>query len=138
MEVSESGLGIVPLVDPAAGLGGASHVTTVDVAPRAIELARETWRANGLADDRHEALAMDVPTMLAARTNEAWDLVVADPPNFAPNARSVEAATKSYETLYAACLSRLAAGGYYLAASCSSHVDAALFAKTLREGAKQN
>jgi 23S rRNA (cytosine1962-C5)-methyltransferase len=119
----------------AAGLGGASHVTTVDVAPAAIELARATWAANELDPASHTAVADDVPRYLEANTSTRFDLVVADPPNFAPSAKSVEAALASYRKLHADCLARLARGGFYLAASCSSHVDMTAFLGTIREAA---
>lgn len=121
-----------------AGLGGATHVTTVDVAKGAIELSRATWEANGLAPHLHDAVASDVPDFLAASGDRSWDLIVADPPNFAPNARSLEAAKKSYESLHASCLARLAPGGYYLAASCSSHVDMTTFQETLSAAARRS
>lgn len=117
----------------AAGLGGAAHVTTVDVAKPAIELAIATWRANDLDDAKHDAVAEDVPAFLAARKSQRFDLIVADPPNFAPSQKSVEAALASYRKLHEDCLARVERGGFYLAASCSSHVDMSAFLGTIRE-----
>ena len=121
----------------AAGVGGASRVLTVDVAPGAIELARETWAANALDAARHEAVAADVPEFLARETKRRarYDLVVADPPSFAPREDAVEGALKSYRALHASALALVAPGGWYLAGSCSSHVDQARFTETLLEGA---
>lgn len=119
----------------AAGLGGASAVTTVDVAPAAIALARRTWERNGLPESAHRALAVDVPAFLDERRDDRYELVIADPPNFAPNAKSLEAALESYRKLHTSCLARVTPGGFYLAASCSSHVDAAAFAQTVRDAA---
>ena len=121
----------------AAGLGGASAVTTVDVAPGAIEMAEQTWSANGLPRDRHTAVVADVPAFLeqAERRGERFDVIVADPPSFAPNAASVRAALRSYGKLHRACLRLLAPGGWLLAATCSSHVDAATFDGVLAEAA---
>jgi 23S rRNA (cytosine1962-C5)-methyltransferase len=120
----------------AAGLGGADHVTTVDVAPNAVALADEGWRRNGLDSARHRAVAADVPTFLA--DDEArFDLIVADPPSFAPSERATPAALEAYTKLHASCLARLELGGSYLAASCSSHVRGSDFEATLREGARK-
>jgi 23S rRNA (cytosine1962-C5)-methyltransferase len=118
----------------AAGLGGAASVTTVDIAPRAIELAEETWRRNGLPDT-HRAVVSDVPEFLAAAAarGERWDVVVCDPPSFAPNERALAAALEGYRSLHRACLKVLAPGGLYVAASCSSHVDRDDFDATLRD-----
>lgn len=121
----------------AAGLGGARHVETVDVAKPAIALATEAWAMNGLDPTHHVGTAADVPERLEAlRAAKAeLDLIVADPPSFAPNEASVPEALKSYRKLHQACLRLLAPGGLYLAASCSSHVDEGRFLRTLREGA---
>lgn len=123
----------------AAGLGGASAVTTVDVARPAIELAARTWLQNGLPAGLHRALAEDVPGFLkeAALRGDRYDLIVADPPNFAPSQSKVEAALESYAALHAACASLLEPGGLYLAASCTSHVRMSDFLETLREGSKR-
>ena len=124
----------------AAGLGGASAVTTVDLAKPAIELAERTFAANDLEPALHQAIAEDVPEFLkrAAQSEQRYDLVIADPPNFAPNQASLEAALESYAALHAACLGLVPPhGGLYLAASCSSHVRANDFLDTLREGARR-
>ena len=118
----------------AAGLGGASAVTTVDIAPRAIELAEQTWRANDLPAP-HQGVASDVPVFLAeaAARGDRWDLIICDPPSFAPSERALPAALESYRSLHRACLKILAPGGIYVAASCSSHVDRDDFDATLRD-----
>jgi len=117
----------------AAGLGGAARVTTVDVAAGAIALAAESFADNGL-EQPHRTLAEDVPRFLASE-RQRYDLVVADPPSFAPKRDAVPKAMESYAKLHAACLERLSQGGLYLAASCSSHVDGERFAETLAKGA---
>ncbi|HKO94738.1 MAG TPA: class I SAM-dependent methyltransferase, partial [Polyangiaceae bacterium] len=124
----------------AAGLGGASAVTTVDLAKPAIELAERTFAANDLDPAAHRALAEDVPEFLkqAAEQEQRYDLIVADPPNFAPSQAALAAALESYAALHAACLGLIAShGGLYLAASCSSHVRAHDFLDSLREGSRR-
>jgi 23S rRNA (cytosine1962-C5)-methyltransferase len=122
----------------AAGLGGASEVDTVDVAAPALELAQASWAANPL-DAVHRTHVRDAPEFLeeARREGRQWDLVIADPPSFAPNEASLPQAIKSYRSLHRACLRVLAANGFYLAASCSSHVDRVTFDRTLREAAEK-
>lgn len=123
----------------AAGLGGARSVVSVDVAKAAISLAEETWAANSLSPELHRGVCADVPAFLAerARDRARYDLIVADPPSFAPSEDARDAALASYAQLHAACLGLLAPGGYYLAGSCSSHVDMPAFAETVREGARR-
>jgi 23S rRNA (cytosine1962-C5)-methyltransferase len=119
----------------AAGLGGALRVTSVDVAEGAIRDAEANFARNGLDAARHRAVVADVPRFLAEDAEGPFDLIVADPPSFAPNERVVEKAVESYVALHEACLRKLLPGGLYLAASCSSHVGQARFEETLLEGA---
>ena len=123
----------------AAALGGACEVTTVDVAKPAIELAVRTFAQNDLPASAHRAVAEDVPVFLREAKREArrYDLIIADPPNFAPSQQALEVALESYRALHAAALDLLAPSGLYLAASCSSHVRATDFLDTLREGARR-
>jgi 23S rRNA (cytosine1962-C5)-methyltransferase len=121
----------------AAGLGGAASVTTVDVAPKAIEHAARTWAENGLDPTAQRLVCADVPELLEAerRRGARYDLVVADPPSFAPSESARAGALRAYQQLHQACASLLAPGGLYLAASCSSHVDRAAFEDALLDGA---
>ncbi|MDB4974918.1 MAG: m5C1962 methyltransferase RlmI [Myxococcaceae bacterium] len=122
----------------AAGLGGAREVTTVDVAKPAIELAVRTFERNQLGIP-HQAVAEDVPQFLkrAADEGRGYDFVIADPPNFAPSQAKLDVALESYATLHGSALGLVARGGFYLAASCSSHVRIGDFLESLREGARR-
>ena len=117
----------------AAGLGGATAVTTVDIAAPALAMAARTWAANGLPEGGQTRVAADVPHVLGelAAKRARFDLIVADPPSFAPNAAAVHKALRAYEKLHVASLELLTEGGWLLAASCSSHVDAASFREVL-------
>jgi 23S rRNA (cytosine1962-C5)-methyltransferase len=121
----------------AAGLGGATRVTTVDQAKPALALAERSFVDNGLPAALHTCLADDAIAYLSAakERGERYQLVISDPPNFAPRKTAVESATKAYEALHSAALAVLEPDGLYLAASCSSHIDRALFEETLRRGA---
>ena len=123
----------------AAGLGGASHVTTVDSAAPALEHAESSWSHNDLPQDGHSTRAADVPASLRELAAQAqrYELVIADPPNFAPSESARAAALESYAALHAAVFAVLASGGYYLAASCSSHVSQQEFHGSLREGERR-
>ena len=122
----------------AAGIGGAAHVTTVDVATDALEYAKLTWDDNGLDPNKHVAVNANVPEYLdQLRREQLFDFIVCDPPSFAPNEKAVPSALRAYETLHKSCLSHLAPGGYCLAASCSSHIGRQEFEACLRAGAKK-
>ncbi|MGB8331176.1 MAG: class I SAM-dependent methyltransferase, partial [Polyangiales bacterium] len=121
----------------AAGLGGASEVVTVDSARLALELAVQSWNANGLEPRRHGIVASDVARyMNSLRRDERFDLVIADPPSFAPSQRAVPGAIRAYRNLHQSCLQHVADGGLYLAASCSSHIGSDLFEASLRDAAR--
>ncbi|MEM9459563.1 MAG: class I SAM-dependent rRNA methyltransferase [Myxococcota bacterium] len=124
----------------AAGRGGATEVITVDLARPAIELARRTWRANGLPEQGQRAIAADVPTLLEdwRESAERFELIIADPPSFAPSADARDGALRAYEQLHRACLRLLAPGGLLLAASCSSHVDRPAFEEALARAAHRS
>jgi 23S rRNA (cytosine1962-C5)-methyltransferase len=120
-----------------AVLGGATHVTSVDVAAAAHATAQASFRAAAIDPAAHAFVVADVRAFLegARERRQTWDLVVSDPPSFAPNERSVRRALSAYRALHRACVNVLADGGLLCAASCSSHVDANAFLGTLDGGA---
>jgi 23S rRNA (cytosine1962-C5)-methyltransferase len=116
-----------------AALRGATHVTSVDVSAAAHATAQESFRGAGLNPAAHAFVAADVRQFLdAARARkERWDLLVSDPPSFAPSEKALQRALASYRGLHRACSEVLAPGAILCAASCSSHVDATTFLATL-------
>ena len=120
-----------------AALGGAASVTSVDVAAKAHATAQASFRAAGVETKGHEFVTADVFAFLesAAKKARVWDLVISDPPSFAPNERSLGRALAAYRTLHRACVSVLAPGGTFCASSCSSHVHAEDFVGTLDDDA---
>lgn len=121
----------------AAALGGAQRITSVDIAAEALEDAALNFELNGLPNDTHRRVPADVARFLAEDDEGPFDLVIADPPSFAPNERAVEPALRNYRALHHGSLSRVITGGYYLAASCSSHITQAAFEETVREAARE-
>jgi 23S rRNA (cytosine1962-C5)-methyltransferase len=116
-----------------AALRGATHVTSVDVSAAAHATAQESFRAAGIGPGAHTFVTADVRQFLdAARAKrETWDVVVSDPPSFAPSEKALPRALASYRGLHRACAAVLAPEGVLCAASCSSHVDASAFLGTL-------
>jgi 23S rRNA (cytosine1962-C5)-methyltransferase len=116
-----------------AAVGGATHVTSVDIAAQAHGTAQASFRAAGLDPKGHAFASADVFAFLAGAKSrgEAWDLVVSDPPSFAPNEKSKPRALAAYRSLHQAAVQVLAPGGTFCAASCSSHIDADAFLSTL-------
>ena len=123
----------------AAGVGGATHVTTVDLAQPAIEASRDHWLQNNLPDSNHEAIATDAFEFLAnaASRRQRWDITIVDPPSFAPNQESVAKASSAYQSLIAGGARVTPRRSLLAAASCSSHIDLPLFLKLCEEGASE-
>ena len=112
----------------AAGAGGCSHATSVDLAPAAIAAADRHWLANGLVPDAHTGVVSDVFEFLEnCGKEQQWDIVICDPPSFAPSERTKRAAEEAYQRLAALSARAVAPGGLLALASCSSHIDAATF-----------
>jgi 23S rRNA (cytosine1962-C5)-methyltransferase len=121
-----------------AAAGGARATVTVDAAAPAIAAARRNFERNGLPIDGAIFVAGDAFAFLerAARDGDRFDLVVSDPPSFAPSRRALATGLRAYRRLHRLCAAVTAPGGTLCAASCSSHVDRAAFLATVRDGAR--
>ncbi len=117
-----------------AGKGGAAHVTTVDVAAPAIAEADRCWAANGLDPALHRGVSADAFAFLEAASPGSHDLVVLDPPAFAPNRKSLPQALAAYQRLASLGARVTSAGGILLLASCSAHVTMAELMGAIEEG----
>lgn len=122
----------------AAALGGASRVVTVDSAGPAIAAAQKNFALNQLDPAAHEFYADDVFVHLqqAAQRQKTYDLVIVDPPSFAPTHKALPTALGAYRELHRLALAAVAPGGLLAAASCSSHVPEAEFLATLTDAAQ--
>ena len=120
-----------------AAAGGALHTTTVDVARGAITAARRNFQRNRLPLDAAALHAEDAFAFLerAVRERVAYDLVISDPPSFAPSRKALPAALRAYRRLHRLCATVVAPGGILCAASCSSHASRDDFARTIADGA---
>ena len=121
----------------AAALGGAARVTSVDIASAAHATAQRTFRANAVDPGAHAFVSADVFAFLeqARARGERFDLVISDPPSFAPSERARPRALTAYRRLHAAAAAVLDEGGVLCASSCSSHVTAEDFVATLDDAA---
>jgi 23S rRNA (cytosine1962-C5)-methyltransferase len=117
----------------AAALGGAKQVTSVDIASAAHATAQRSFRENKLDPSAHAFVTSDAFVFLegAARRGERFDLIVSDPPSFAPNEKTKPRAIGAYRKLHAALAKVLDRNGVLCAASCSSHIATEEFVETL-------
>ena len=120
-----------------AALGGAAHVTAVDVSASAIEMARQNARRNGL-EDRMDFITADVFDLLpelAAQGKAPYDFIILDPPAFTKSRKTVESAQRGYKEINLRALKLLPRGGYFATASFSHFMPSELFVKMLRSAA---
>ncbi len=116
----------------AALAGGAASVLSIDSSAAALEVARSNLARNVTLDARRCTwLEADVFTELRALRNRgAWfDLIVLDPPKFAPTAAHVARAARAYKDINLLALKLLAPGGLLATFSCSGAIEASLFRK---------
>lgn len=114
-------------------LGGAAKVTSVDASQAAIDAARRNTALNGIDPGRVEWLSTDVFRLLREFRDRGrtFDLIVLDPPKFAPTAAQAESAARGYKDINLLALKLLRPGGILATFSCSGGVDLALFQKIL-------
>lgn len=107
-----------------AGLGGAKKVTTVDIAPHAILASQKNWELNQLDPKKHDGVCEDAFTWVktANEKNQLFDIVITDPPSFAPNQKALESAREAYIKIFADSIRLVKDEGHFIASSCSGHI----------------
>jgi 23S rRNA (cytosine1962-C5)-methyltransferase len=110
---------------------GAAHAVSIDssqdalnMGARNVELnsidpARAQWRCENVFDSLKEMLAQE----------QRFDVIVLDPPKFAPSAQHVDKAPRAYKELNLKGLKLLKPGGHLLTYSCSGAITVDLFQK---------
>ena len=113
--------------------GGAKSVLSVDSSADALALCKENVALNDLDVSRHTTLEGDVFQLLRRFRDEArsFDMIILDPPKFAPTAAHADKATRAYKDINLFAFKLLRPGGILVTFSCSGGVDAALFQKII-------
>jgi len=113
----------------AALAGGAKRVTAVESSAPALEVAKENLAANPLDASRVDFVKSDVFSELRTLRDRGarFDMVVLDPPKFAPTAAQARNAARAYKDINLLALKLLAPGGLLASFSCSGGVGAELF-----------
>lgn len=111
--------------------GGAKFVTCVEASPDALELARDNLALNQLPEDHVEWIAGDVFQTLRKLRDRGgtFDLIVLDPPKFAPTAAQAERASRGYKDINLLAFKLLRPGGFLATFSCSGGISEELFQK---------
>lgn len=119
-----------------AALGGAKHVTAVDMSEAAVEMARANAARNSL-EDRMDFLAADVFDLLPRLEKEPtrYDFIILDPPAFTKSRKTVESAMSGYKEINYRAMRLLPRGGYLATCSCSHFAEEGRFLAMLRDAA---
>jgi 23S rRNA (cytosine1962-C5)-methyltransferase len=118
-----------------AARGGATHVTSVDIAPAAMRDAARNFALNGFDPEAHEFTAADCFALLEdyVRDGKTFDLVILDPPSLARSKDNRYAAARAYKKLNTLALKCVAPGGMLATASCTSQISPEAFKEILLE-----
>jgi 23S rRNA (cytosine1962-C5)-methyltransferase len=108
-----------------AGLAaGAGSALAIDGSGPALELAKQGAVASGVGD-KFTTRGGDAFDALSALQSEGaeFDVIICDPPAFAPSKKSLEAGLRAYERLARLAAPLVAPGGYLGLCSCSHAAD---------------
>lgn len=104
-----------------AGQGGASSVTSVDIADGALKLAEKNWLLNKLPEESHHSECADVFEFIRSH-NKKYDIVICDPPSLAKSERHKEQAVQKYIDTFSSAAKMVTENGDLILSSCSSHI----------------
>ena len=109
--------------------GGAASVTAIDSSGPALAMLKRNAGLNRLPEP--ECIEGDVFQLLRKLRDQArsFDLIVLDPPKFAPTASHAEKASRAYKDINLLALKLLRPGGLLFTFSCSGGVSRDLFQK---------
>lgn len=119
----------------AALAGGASSALAVDGSQPALDLAAQGAEVMGVSDKftTRKGDAFDVLTKLAEE-GETFDVVICDPPAFAPSKKAMDAGLRAYERVARLAAPLVAEGGYLGLCSCSHAADLTKFRNASARG----
>ena len=111
--------------------GGAKSVLSIDASADALRIAEENVTRNGLDASRAEWLEADVFQALRTLRDQGrkFDLIILDPPKFAPTAAFAEKAARGYKDINLLAFKLLRPGGLLCTYSCSGGISEDLFQK---------
>ncbi len=108
--------------------GGAAQALSVDGSVAALGLAAQGAKASGFADrfQTRQGDAFDVLTKLGEE-GATFDVVICDPPAFAPSKQALDAGLRAYERIARLAAPLVKPGGYLGLCSCSHAADLGRF-----------
>lgn len=120
----------------AAARGGARSVRGIDSSATAVQHAEAHARGNGCGHVSFEQADAKRTLSALADAEERYDLIVLDPPRFAPTARHRDRALRAYRRLNAAALRVAGPDALLVTCSCSAAVTASDWVRMIALAAK--
>jgi 23S rRNA (cytosine1962-C5)-methyltransferase len=117
----------------AALYGGASEVISVDSSGDALAVAKRQVELNGFDQTKAQWLDRDAFEVLKEFrvAQELFDIIILDPPKFAPSAQHLSRAKKAYKDINRSAMQMLKPGGLLFTFSCSGAMDLETFDQTV-------
>lgn len=122
----------------ASALGGARHVTAIDLSRSTLRWAEENWRLNGLRPDSARWITGDVFEWFPRlkRGAELFDCVILDPPSFSRGKKGDFSTSKDLSRLHELTLDLMKPDGILITSINSSGTSTAKFAAEVRAAAR--
>ena len=111
----------------------AAEVTSVDSSALALETLAENIRLNGFEDTKFNAIKSDVNVQLRKFRDDGhkFDVIVLDPPKYAPSRSALDRASRAYKDLNRLGMQLLNSGGLLATFSCSGAMNMETFKQVL-------
>jgi len=110
-------------------------VEAVDISETAIQQARRNAALNAINNIQFEAENAFDRLRLLDNLKRRFDTIILDPPAFAKNKSHITSALRGYKEINLRALRLLNPGGFLITATCSQHVEEAMFLNILAEAA---
>jgi 23S rRNA (cytosine1962-C5)-methyltransferase len=121
-----------------AARAGAGRILAADQSTDALERAKENARLNKvdhLIEFRQSDLMKELNNILS---NNTFDVINLDPPNFTRSKKHVGTARQAYRKLHQAAIEHLNSGGILASASCSHHISEETFLESVLLAAERS
>ena len=108
---------------------GAKEVISVDSSAPALDTLKRNMEINDFNSIPHRLIQSDVNKQLRAfrEVNEKFDVIILDPPKYAPSRSALTKASRAYKDLNRMAMLLLEEGGLLATYSCSGAVDIGMF-----------
>jgi 23S rRNA (cytosine1962-C5)-methyltransferase len=118
--------------------GGAESVLSMDSSGPALEQVQRNLELNGFGNRQSEVMEADVFVALRKfrDSRKSFDVIILDPPKFAPTIAQAERASRGYKDINLLAFKLLKPGGILFTFSCSGGISRELFQKIVAGAAQ--